>query len=250
MKKVWLLSAMLLLIVLVVSGCKAPEPIEEEPQPTEMVTNSPPPEPTWTPEPTITPRPLLGEVERADASATPILIDPIDKPTRPPVIFDPYVEYISNNLNIKFEVPQYWQVTGDEPGSGTLVFSEPAHDIRSGQGAAASVVVAVSNLSAAQTENDASAAIDQIMNELRNEYETLETSSKADNSMLGQKGKYVTYWIDQPIEGQEKPLRMRGRCLVVPVNNKLYMLRYLCPAEYNSDYIEVFYKIRSTIAEL
>ena len=42
----------------------------------------------------------------------------------------------------------------------------------------------------------------------------------------------------------------RGRILIVPVNKKLYQVRYICPAEYNSDYEKVFKEIRSTIEEL
>ena len=48
----------------------------------------------------------------------------------------------------------------------------------------------------------------------------------------------------------EQELMTRGRILIVPVNKKLYQVRYICPAEYNSDYEKVFKEIRSTIEEL
>lgn len=251
MKKLLLLSAMLLIAVVLLSGCKAPDPVvEEEPTPTVLATEAPTPF-VATPVPTVTPRTLEGEVERPPADATPIVIDPMDKPTRPPVVFEPYYLYESPNLNLSFEVPSYWSdIQGEQAGSFTLSFSEPANDIRSGTGVPSSVVVSVSTAATAQTENDAKNAVDAWMNEYRAEFPSLSTSSKAPNNMMGETGSYVTYWIDVDVEGSETPLRMRGRCLIIPKDKKLYMLRYLCPAEYNTDYEAVFKKIRSTIKEL
>lgn len=249
MKKILLLGTMLLLAALVLSGCKAPEPVtEEQPTATPVVTEAPTPN-IPTVEPTITPRPMEGEVERPPADATPILIDPIDKPTRPPVVLGNYRLYESPGLNISFEVPEYWAGPEGE-GTNTLTFSEPLNDIRSGRPVPSSVVISVSSLANVQTENDAKAALDAWLTDYRAEFQSLDTSSKAPNNMMGETGSYVTYWVDMPVEGSDQPEKMRGRCLIVPKDKRLYMVRYLCPVDYNSDYEAVFKKIRSTIKEL
>lgn len=249
MSKTLKLFTLLLVTVLVLSACSTPEPTPEdiEPEVTEFIPTQAPTAFVPTVEPTITPRPMDGEVETPEPEATLIKIDPID---RPAIEFD-FVAYTSNNLNLTFNVPSYWEVSGDVPDSSTIVFSEPLHDIRSGEAIPASVTIAVNSAATAQTTDDADYAIDQVMNDLRAQYPSLQTSSKDNNAMLDETGRYVTYWIEMPLyEGSEHTLKMRGRCLVVPKDKKLYMVRYICPAELNSQYVKVFYEIRGSIKEL
>lgn len=249
MKKVFALCAVLVLLALVLSGCGAPEPTEEE-TPTQAPTEAPTEAPTPfvpTMEPTVTPRPMDGDVETPEPGTLAMKIDPIDKP---PINFEPYVPYTSANLNLTFNIPSYWEVTGDEANSTTIVCSEPLADIRSGETIPASVVIAVNTLPMTQTVEEADLAIDQVMNTLREQYPSLETSSKDNNAMLGETGRYVTYWIEMPTGEGEETLRMRGRCLVVPKDRKLFMVRYICPADLNTQYVNVFYEIRGSLKEL
>lgn len=253
MKKMIKIVSLLLAVLMTASGCTLLEKVgigqpeaTETPVPTATPTAKPTPVP-YTPEPTITPRPLAVEIEMPEDGATPMLIDPIDKPTRPPLTFN-YTEYVSQQLGISFEIPATWIVSTPEGNSNALIFTEP--DSESHLGFASSVTIVVNTYSSAQTINDAAAELDSVISQFRASYPQLETSSKAENKMLGEAGKYVTYWIDMPMGEGKEDLRTRGRMLVVPKNKKLYQIRYICPAEYNSDYENVFKKIRSSIQEL
>lgn len=249
MKRFAKVLALLLAVLLTASGCAmfqgGAEPTEA---PTEAPTATPAPtEKPYTPEPTVTPRTLAADVEMPADGATPLLIHPIDEPTRPPLVFN-YVEYTSQQLGISFEIPASWVASQIEGNSNALVFTEPdseAHD-----GFASSVTIVVNTYSGTQSLEDANAELDSVISQIRSSYPSLEVSSKANNKMLGEQGSYVTYWISMDLVEGEDPLRTRGRILIVPKNRKLYQIRYICPAEYNSDYENVYKQIRLTLTEL
>lgn len=246
MKKLSLAVALLLLATMLLSACKAPEPTTDEP-------SAPPPpsaSPTWTPppaDPTVTPRPMEGQIEMPQPGATAQLIDPIDKATRVPFA---YTDYVSQELGITFKIPTGWSVSSVEGNSNALVFTEPMEEAM--DEFPTTVTISVSSYDTAQTKNTASAELDNILTLLRAEYPNqVETSSKADDPrLLGSPGVYVTYWINLPVEGSTSSFRTRGRILVSAVDKKLYQIRYLCPANYNTDYEDIFKKIRSSMEEL
>ena len=249
MKRFAKVLALLLAILLTASGCAV---FQGGAEPTEAPTETPAPTPAptekpYTPEPTITPRTLAADVEMPEGGATPLLIHPIDEPTRPPLVFN-YVEYTSQQLGISFNIPASWVASQIEGNSNALVFTEPdseAHD-----GFASSVTLVVNTYSSAQNEDDAKAELDSVIAQIKESYPQMTVSDKASNRMLGENGVYVTYRIKMPMGEGEQELMTRGRILIVPVNKKLYQVRYICPAEYNSDYEKVFKEIRSTIEEL
>ena len=90
MKRFAKVLALLLAILLTASGCAV---FQGGAEPTEAPTETPAPTPAptekpYTPEPTITPRTLAADVEMPEGGATPLLIHPIDEPTRPPLVFN------------------------------------------------------------------------------------------------------------------------------------------------------------------
>lgn len=252
MKKLLLLSAMLLLAVFLLSACAAPDPTIDEPEVTEAPATPAPTIFVPTPEPTVTPRPLDGNIVAVAADATKIVIDPADKPTRPPLLLGEYKLEESAQLGVSFEVPIYWEKVVDPAlDVNTIVYQEPERDIRSGQVVASSLTISMTEMTTAQTLKDAQSYLDAWMSNFRSENPSLQTSSQDTNQIMGETGSYVTYWIDYPLnEDGTQTLRLRGRCLVVPVDRRLYMVRYLCPADFNSDYVNVFYKVRSTFSQL
>lgn len=255
MSKAARLIALLLLVAVVATGCKSPEP---EPEPTAEPTPVPTPAPTQfipTPVPTVTARAMAIEVEYPAEGATPLLVDPITKPSPKPVEFEPYFEYVNARHGIAFEVPSYFErptEKDEEERPNTLVFMEPSNDIRSGEKAAASLTVAINTLSTVQTQRDAEIYLEQSITAFRADNSTLEVSSMATNSMLGETSVYVTIWLDQTIYdemGNEtgETVRMRGRCQMIPKNQQLYMIYYLCPSNRNEEYLEGLYRhLRST----
>lgn len=251
-KKLLLLGALLLTAALVLGGCAAPEPAEEptpSPTPTEAPTPFVP-----TPEPTITARPVEGAVETPEPDKTAMLIDPIDKPTHPPIVFEPYDVYTSV-LGYKVDVPSYFLKPPNDPQDELLrVFEEPQNDIRSGEVVPAYLSVQVHNGSTAQTEDDAKAELTRQLEEFKELYPSLRHTDQAYNAMLDEKGTYVTYWYDEvkdPNGDPEDTLNMRGRWLVVPKGNRLYVVRYACPSELNGMYENGLYKqVRATFEEV
>ena len=207
----------LMLAAALLGGCAAQKQPAEPTEPPETATPVPTEVP-WTPE-----------------------------PTRPPLTFN-FVQYVSQQLGIQFNVPASWTASSIEGSSNALVFTEPdseAHD-----GFASSLTIVVNTYSSLQTLSDASAELDSVISQIRSSYPQLEVSSKAENRMLGETGSYVTYWIDMPVDENGGTLRTRGRILVVPRNRKLYQLRYICPASYNADYENVYREFRTTVEEL
>ena len=113
------------------------------------------------------------------------------------------------------------------------------------------MTIVVNTYSGTQSLEDATAELDSVISQIRSSYpqpgrflQGLTTKCSA------KQGTYVTYWISMELAEGQEPLKTRGRILIVPKNRKLYQIRYICPAEYNSDYENVFKKIRSTMTEL
>lgn len=181
------------------------------------------------------------------AGATPLLIHPIDEPTRPPLTFN-FTQYVSQQLCIQFNVPASWKPSSIEGSSNALVFTEPESEAN--EGFASSMTIVVNSYSSLQTLDDARAELDSVITQIRESYPQLEVSSKAENRMLGEAGAYVTYWINMPMDENGTTLRTRGRILVVPRNRKLYQVRYICPAAYNADYENVYREFRTSVEEL
>lgn len=231
-----------------ICGCSA----KNAPPDTEAFVPIDTPSPTpsvapWTPEPTITPRVFSIALETPEADATPLLIHPIDEPTRPPILFS-FTPYVSQQLGIQFRVPESWTASSIEGSDNAMVFTEPQSEAN--DGFASSLTVVVNSYSSLQTLEDANKELDNIISQIRASYPQMEVSSKAKNKMLGEDGFYVTYWIDLPIDDNSAILRTRGRILVVPRSKKLYQLRYICPAMYNADYENVYKEFRTSVEEL
>lgn len=251
MKKIWRLLALLLLVALVATGCGTPE---NDPEEEATPTPSPSPSPTpfvVTPEPTVTPIVFEGEVEYPESGATLLMIDPVDKPTAPPVELGEYRTESLPELGISFEIPAYWEKLAAAEGiENTVAYAEPMDQIRSGTGVPSSVTVSVSSYSTQQTLQDAEAALDDYLTQLRAEFPDLQNSRKDSNQMLGEEGSYVTYWLEIYPADSEYPVYMRGRILVLPKERRLYMVRYMCPRDFNGSYESVYKKIRSSFTEI
>lgn len=247
MKKILLLSIVMLLVALVLTGCKPAEPADVDPTDTPEPTASPTIA-AVTPKPTVTPRPLGTDVIWPEADATMIAIDPITKPTPVPIEFKPYETYTFDRYGISFEVPSYYEELVEE---SAVSFQEPFDQIRSGFPVPATITIEVYEASNAQTTKDAENFLAAALTAYRQSHPTLQTTDQGDNSVGDMRGRYVTYWEDvTPDEESAEPVKMRGRWLVLPSDKRLYTIRYICPADRNGDYLNTFYQVRSTFKEL
>ncbi len=249
--RVLLLFFLIVIAAFTLSACKVPDPVVTDDEPT------PSPSPTLaptmfipTPDPTITPRPMEG-LQPLEVNATPILIDPFDKPTPPPLTFSytPVNTEISDALGVTFEVPNDWDVAMD-PNSKTVEYKENPSRIQSGTNVQAFVVVSVSEFSSNRTLDDAKGFLDEQITQMRTLYgDKIEVSSRADRKLMSKDGVYISYWIKNYDDITD--LMVRGRVHVVAVDRKIYMIRTLWPADYNQEYDDKVYKtIRNTLKAL
>lgn len=236
-----------LVILLFLTGCSAPEPIEEEE--VAVATAAPTATPTakgWVPDPTVTPMDL-GEYITPQPGARAPLIHPVD---RAKLSFEPYTYDEPGGLGVGFEIPATWEQ--QLVGESAVTYYEPDNNKQSKEPIASSIDIAISVTSSAATLQDADAKITEVLNEMGKQYDNLQFSSRAQQRMknLREMGVYVTFWIDAKPDGQETPITMRGRIHVVPVDRKLVLVRYVCPADYNTDYEDIYRRVRDTIRML
>lgn len=250
MKKTLLLLAMFALALCLLTGCQTPDDVE--PEETPEITAPPPTYVAPTPEPTITPIPMTGVEWPENPSATLLTIDPVDKPQRPELSLGDYVPCLeAEPMGIVFDVPAYWTVQYNAEGK-MIYAAEPDSDIRSGSAAPASLSVQRIDQNTTQDENSATAALNSFVESLKSQYDNIETTATATNVVMGETSPYLTYWVDYEVDPEDpsQDVHMRGRCMFVPQGTKLYAIWYMCPAEYNTDYVEVYYQVRRSIKEL
>jgi hypothetical protein len=199
--------------------------------------NAPTPTPKFTPEPTISPRPIDMAVETAAPGATPLLIDPIDKPKRVFV----YREFTSTSLGLTFNVPEDWIET--QLDDETMLFSEPTET--AWDGFAASLIVKCVHNASNQESEDAISALNGLVESLKTTYPNVEMSLRADNNkILGEPGYYHNFRVEQE---NAKPIR--GRVLVAAVNRLLISVQLLAPGNYSTDYLDIVREVRTTIKQ-
>ena len=242
MKHVWRWALLLLAVLLLVTACSAPDLPDEEEETTPAPTAAPT-ERGWVPDPTVTPMDLGEYVTPPPGQHAPL----IHAADRSPLTFEPYTYDEPGTLGVGFDRPAAWERV--PVGESSVTYYEPDNNIQSREPIAASIDVSVSLTTAAATMKDADDKIEEVLKEMANQYDNLQFSSRAQQRMrnLREMGTYVTFWIDVKPDGQEIPVTMRGRIHVVPVDRKLVLVRYICPADYNADYEETYRRVRDTI---
>lgn len=184
----------------------------------------------WTPAPVsvvITPEP--GE--------TPILLDPIDKPTEAPVV-SVYRPYTNTSLNISYDVPLLWGFYST--AETNMAFYEP--DESAIDGYPASLTVQAYSFGSDQNAEDAKNRLVEIMDELAVQgWDSFSyNNDSASTSMAKAKGYYAYY------TATFKGTKVRGRVMVVAHGTWLYQVRISCPASRYSSYENVYRQVRSS----
>ncbi len=210
-----------------------PNPLEEEdgyvddwaePLPTQEVA-------TPTPAPTV----------RSEyAGATPVVIDPIDKPTPTavPKLAVTYTTYDALKLGVSFEGPAGW--LKDDSASDTFTIQNPNARIDY----PATLTIRAQGVSSDYSTSDLRSVVKGMLNSLStagfDEYDPSNTDTR---SLLGKNGVYANY-TGTLNDGRE----VAGRVHAVCVDRVLYTIHLSTPRAQWNDYKDMVYdKLRDTI---
>ena len=175
------------------------------------------------------------------AGATPIPLDPVDKPTaspRPELTFN-YKEYASAAFGIRFEIPYDWTV--DDTASDRLVFTDP----NTLDNVNATLTITVKTVASTYKGEDLKADLQSEVAALgQYNYTEWKPTTAEKRTLLGGEGYYVNYrgvLYDGTI--------VRGRVHMAIINgNRRIEVVLNCPGWFNSSYITMFTHFRNTLA--
>lgn len=176
------------------------------------------------------------------AGATPIPLKPVDLPTptpHPELTFN-YAAYTAGSLGLSFDCPSGWLV--DESQTDVFVLTEPETQMHDGQQCI--ITISAEPVTANYSESDLKRQVTQRLKEIGSvNFTVWNPSLTATRTLMGSKGVYANY-TGTLANGVE----LAGRILYASANNKLYGVEMVYPRDYRDDYLNIFAKIRETIA--
>lgn len=187
-----------------------------------------------------TPVPTMNNVY---AGATPVIIDPIDKPTATPVVplkFT-YVKYEVPALHISFEGPANWTVE-ENSATDTYILKDEIDTELSYQPRIEIRMVAVNkNYNKNELTKEVKGAMDTVRGE--GNFSSFEPSNTASRAFIDGNGIYMTY------KGTTKDgVGIAGRVIVNTVDKVLYIMHVSYPRSMADNFSDAVYnKVRSTM---
>ena len=185
----------------------------------------------------ITPAPTM---QSEYAGATPVLIDPIDKPTPTPLptLTFTYATYEAPALHLTFEAPAGWLTDDSASDTYSLTNPDPSMDY------AANLSIRCIPVSKSYTKNElikeVKAALDTIGSE---GFLKFERSNTAGRKFMNTDGVYANY-SGTTMEGA----KVAGRLIIACANKMLYILNVSYPQGYTKTYVDgVYDKFRHTV---
>ncbi len=174
------------------------------------------------------------------AGATPVVIDPIDKPTPtplPPLTFT-YQTYDATNLHLSFEAPAGW--VASSPSSDTFVLTNP----NPSADYAASVTIRAVQVAGSYGTNELRTEINNLLDTIgESGYDRFSPSRTAERTLLDAAGVYANY-TGTLSTGAKTAGRVHATC----VGRTLYTVHVSYPQGYTDTYKnQVYDKLRDTI---
>ena len=173
------------------------------------------------------------------AGATPVRIDPIDKPTPTPLpkLTFSYTTYEATALHLKFDGPTGWMVDDSQPDSYTLTYPDPSMDV------APTVLIRVSPLSKNYSKAELTKELKGNLDTISTEFDSFDPSNTATRSFIDGNGVYAAY------KGTRKDgVGVAGRIIVNCVDKNLYVLHVSYPRAMADTFAEgVYNKVRHTM---
>ena len=190
-----------------------------------------------------TPAPTM---QSAYAGATPVLVDPIDKPTPtplPPLTFT-YQKYEAQALHLSFEGPAGWIIDNSKPD--TYILTNPTPDVDYAAQLSIQLVPVDKNKSRSELEKEVKSRLD----EMGGTFKKYERSKTAVRKFMNTDAIYANY--TGSIENDEGQLvKFAGRMIIACSNKTLYILHVTYPRGYTNEYVEkdgnIYDKFRHTV---
>ena len=196
-----------------------------------------------TPEPAITLDDIdFSTLKNDNPDATPIPVDPIDKPTPTPMP-EPnfwYETYESSDMGISFSVPGSWLLN---PNTNQQ-FVEPKSEMMEVGGYQTRLTVEKVNTGLTQTSADAKERLETTLMQLEGTFTSFVPGNLASTTIGDAKG-YYCYYKAEYNDGS-KTYNMRGRIAIVAHEKALYQVRITTPQSWYSYYENVFRKVRNS----
>ena len=190
--------------------------------------------------PTATPAPT---VRSQYAGATPVVIDPIDKPTPTavPKLQVSYAAYDAKKLGLSFEGPAGW--LADDSAADTFIIQNP----NARMDYAATLTLTAKKVSADYSTSDLKSVVNGMLDSIgTSSFEEYDPSQTDSRSLLGKNGVYANY-TGTLMVGDER-VQVAGRVHAVCVDKVLYTLHLTTPRAQWNDYKDMVYdKIRDTL---
>ena len=186
-------------------------------------------------EPTAAPT-MQGEY----AGATPVLIDPIDKPTPTPLpaLTFTYEKYEAKALGLTFEAPSGWLPDDSQPDTYTLTNPNPAMDY------AAQLSIRLVPVSKNYTKNELIKEVKGTLDTLGSDgFKKFDRSNTAGRKFMNADAIYANY-----TGTLTSGVKVAGRIIIACSNKTLYILHVSYPQGYTKTYVEgVYDKFRHTV---
>ena len=178
--------------------------------------------------------------------ATPVAVDPIDKPTPTPAPTPDYMydTYTSSSMGISFSIPYSWLLNPSTNQDTTLQFVEPKSEMMEPDGYQTRLTIERFSAGLNQTAADARTRLESVLTELEGMFTTFKANDIATASIGGASG-YYCYYRATYNDGT-KEYSMRGRVAVVAHDKELIQIRLTTPSNWFSYYNHVYRQLRAT----
>ncbi|MDO5299691.1 MAG: hypothetical protein Q4F18_09705 [Clostridia bacterium] len=182
--------------------------------------------------------------------ATPVAVDPIDKPTPSPTPAPNYWydTYTNTDMGISFSIPGTWLLNPNTNLDTTIQFVEPKEEMMEPDGYQTRLTVEKVNMGLAQTASDARTQLESTLETLGMSFTDFKAGD-IDSAAIGDARGYYCYYRAEYNDGT-KTYSMNGRIMVIAKDRALYQIRITTPRSWYSYYENVYRKVRSTFTFL
>ena len=179
--------------------------------------------------------------------ATPVAVDPIDKPTPTPAPTPNFVyeTYENTSMGVSFSIPYTWLLNPNTNQDTTVQFVEPKSEMMDVGGYQTRITIEKYNMGLSQTASDARSRLESVLEELAASFTTF-SPGQIDSGDFGDGKGYYCYYKADYNDGT-KTYQMNGRVIIVAHEKALYQIRLTTPRDWYSYYNYLWRKLRSTI---